>query len=92
VPWVKIGRYRFDLDDVALVTDVVDGDDKECDRGVTITLRTQLKFDLIGADSDIFTQAFDEHVSSRTIGRFPPPVVEGRAVYPSAPNAGKAQR
>jgi hypothetical protein len=85
MPWVKIGRYRFDLDDVALVVDVV-GEDVHEDRrqkgGVTVTLQTQLAFDLLGADAEVFTRAFDEHVAARSIERAPPRVVESLVVRP----------
>ena len=83
MPWVKIGRYRFDLDDVVLVADVA-GDAGEWEGwGVTVTLQAQLAFDLLGSDADAFTVAFDQHVATRTIGKSSPPVAGARVVYPS---------
>jgi len=87
MPWVKIGRYRFALDDVALVADMVGAEHKEGDvpqSGVTVSLKTGLSFDFLGADADVFTRTFDRHVAGRAIGRPPPRVRGGRVSYPPA--------
>ena len=87
MPWVKIGRYRFDLDDVALVVDVVgQASNEDLPSGVTVKLRTRLGFDLAGSDADLFTQVFDRHVASQSIGEkgasSPGLVIESHVVFP----------
>jgi hypothetical protein len=82
MPWVHIGKYRFDLDEVALIQEAVGAERDQGGPGCHVTLRTGICFDLNGEDATAFLAAFDEHTSGRTIGRGPPEPgdewVEGR--------------
>lgn len=77
MPWIKIGRDTFDLDDVVHVRESTIDDGR---LGVTITLVCGEKFDMDGDDAESFSMAFARHVAAKEVGP------------PGAPNKGPPRR
>lgn len=78
MPYIWVGRYSFNLDDVALVArSPGSGED-----GVTVTLRTAQVVDLSGHDAQAFLAAWSEYTAAREIERAPPYVLTPVVISP----------
>lgn len=78
MPYVKVGRYKFNLADVEVAVDSA-----ATEGALTVRLKSGYEIELDREAAAMFVAIWDEHTATRAAERAPPRVVEPRIIRPS---------